>query len=70
MWHIQTHGTQDAQSFPQADRERIDEVRQLVSDYGKVTPDEMSAFFYEHAYNELDLAVRDLLRMLGEDVDS
>jgi hypothetical protein len=46
------------------DDERIEEIAGLVEAFDHVTPAEMTTFFYMHAYNELDLAVRDLLAIV------
>lgn len=55
-------------SFPYAtDAECIAEIEQLLTALDSTPSNEMTPLFYAHAYNELDMAVRDLLRILGHD---
>ena len=50
---------------PQAIADRLDEIRSTVSSLDSASPSEMNEFFYLHGFNELDLAVRDLLRIVA-----
>ena len=43
---------------------RIVEIRSIISSFDSTSPADMSGFFYMHGFNELDLAVRDLLRIV------
>ena len=47
---------------PEAIADRLDEIRSTVSSLDSASPSEMNEFFDLHGFNELDLAVRDLLR--------
>ena len=50
---------------PEAIADRLDEIRSTVSSLDSASPSEMNEFFYLHGFNELDLAVRDLLRIVA-----
>ncbi len=49
---------------PGAIDSRIAEIRSTISSFGSTPPADMSMFFYMHGFNELDLAVRDLLQIV------
>jgi hypothetical protein len=49
-----------------SDREIVDDALRLITDLDNTRPDEMTALFYMHGFNELNTAVRDLLRIMGE----
>ena len=49
---------------PGAVESRIAEIRDIISPLDSASPADMSEFFYVHGFNELDLAVRDLLRIV------
>ena len=43
---------------------RIAEIRTLVNDLDNTPHTEMTELYYQHGFNELDLAVRDLLHII------
>lgn len=43
---------------------RIAEIRSLLHDLDDTPHTQMTSFYYEHGFNELDLAVRDLLHII------
>ena len=43
---------------------RIAEIRALVNDVDNTPHTEMTELYYQHGFNELDLAVRDLLHII------
>lgn len=43
---------------------RVSEIEQLTRDFDDVALTDMDAFFYQHAFSELRLAVDDLLKLL------
>lgn len=43
---------------------RIAEIRTLLRDLDDTPHPEMNQFYYQHGFNELDLAVRDLLHII------
>ena len=49
---------------PGAIESRIAEIRSTISSLDDTSPADMSKFYYMHGFNELDLAVRDLLRIV------
>ncbi len=49
---------------PGAIESRIAEIRSTISSLDNTSPADMSDFFYMHGFNELDLAVRDLLQIV------
>lgn len=54
-WSSETPGAIDS---------RIAEIRSTISSFDSTSPADMSVFFYMHGFNELDLAVRDLLQIV------
>lgn len=44
----------------------VADARELIADLDDVSPSEMNSLYYIHAYNELTLALRDLLDALDE----
>ena len=50
-----------------ADEQRITEVEEILAAYDDTPMDAMTPQFYEHAYGELSMAVRDLLGYLRSD---
>lgn len=51
-----------------ANREAIDAALELLRTLDDTAPTEMTALFYEHGFWELDIALRGVLRAIGEDV--
>lgn len=51
------------------DAECIAEIKQLLAAFDSTPSNEMTPLFYAHAYNELDMAARDLLRILEHNHD-
>ena len=49
---------------PGAIDSRIAEIRSTISSFDRTSPADMSVIFYMHGFNELDLAVRDLLQIV------
>ena len=49
---------------PGAIESRIAEIRSTIESLDSTSPADMSVFFYMHGFNELDLAVRDLLQIV------
>ena len=49
---------------PGAIDSRIAEIRSTISSFDSTSPADMSVLFYMHGFNELDLAVRDLLQIV------
>lgn len=49
---------------PESAAERIADIRTLVRDLDDTPPGEMTPLYYQHGFNELDLAVRDLLHII------
>lgn len=47
----------------------IDEALQMLRQLDNTPMDKMNALFYQHWFEELNLTVRALLRMLGRDPD-
>ena len=43
---------------------RIAEIRSTISSLDDTSPADMTEFYYMHGFNELDLAVRDLLLII------
>jgi len=50
---------------PEAIANRLNGIRSTVASLDSASPSEMNEFFYMHGFNELDLAVRDLLRIVA-----
>lgn len=51
------------------EEETIATVVQLLQALDDRPPADMTPLFYQHGFEELNLAVRDLLRLLGHDPD-
>lgn len=49
---------------PGAIDSRLTEIRSTISSLDSTSPADMSEFFFMHGFNELDLAVRDLLTIV------
>ena len=49
---------------PGAIESRIGEIRSTIESLDSTSPADMTVFFYMHGFNELDLAVHDLLRIV------
>ena len=49
---------------PESAAARIAEIRTLLRDLDDTPHREMTQFYYLHGFNELDLAVRDLLHII------
>lgn len=49
---------------PESAAERIAEIRALLQDLDDTPHPEMTQLYYQHGFNELDLAVRDLLHII------
>ncbi|MET3937123.1 hypothetical protein [Arthrobacter sp. OAP107] len=47
------------------DEDIIADAIQLLHDFDNTPPNAMTPLFYQHGFEELSLAVRDLLRILG-----
>lgn len=65
-----TGPTPNSSSIQVPDDDRIAEIKQLLAALDSARPDEMTAEFYQHGYWELEMAVRDLLRIHGHDPNS
>jgi hypothetical protein len=44
-------------------------VMRTLQDFDNTPPTAMTPLFYQHGFEELNIAVRDLLRLLGHDPD-
>lgn len=53
----------------QTDEALIAEALQMLRQLDDTPPDQMNALFYQHWFEELNLTVRALLRLLGRDPD-
>jgi hypothetical protein len=42
---------------------------QILKDFDSTPVSDMTPLFYQHGFEELNMAVRDLLRLLGHDPD-
>lgn len=55
-------------------REHPDEViegaLQLLRGFDNAPPNEMTPLFYQHGFEELNMAMRDILSLLGHDPDA
>jgi hypothetical protein len=49
---------------PGAVEGRIAEIRDTIESLDSTSPADMTEFYYMHGFNELDLAVRDLLQIV------
>jgi hypothetical protein len=58
----------DASLPPFSDRQIIDDALRLIRDLDNTKLDEMTPLFYMFGFDELYLAVRSLLRIMGEEV--
>lgn len=52
-----------------SDEEVIGEALQLLHDLDNTPLSEMTPLFYQHGFEQLNMATRDLLRILGRDPD-
>ncbi|ROS23722.1 hypothetical protein EDF34_2782 [Cellulomonas sp. PhB150] len=48
----------------------VDGLRQLISAFDDVGPQDMTDVFYVHAFNEYDIAVRELLQAVDRGTGS
>lgn len=53
-----------------ADEEVISQALELLHDLDNTPLSEMSPLFYQHGFEQLDMTIRDLLRLLGPDADA
>ncbi|MDQ0616784.1 hypothetical protein [Arthrobacter globiformis] len=61
----------DAASIPGHDAEEIiASALQILKDFDSTPVSNMTPLFYQHGFEELNMAVRDLLRLLGHDPDA
>ena len=49
---------------PESAAERIAEIRELLQDLDDTPHTKMTQLYYQHGFNEIDLAVRDLLHII------
>ena len=50
--------------------EAIQRALQLLRDFDDVPMTELTPMFYQHGFEELSMAMRDLLNLLGHDPDA
>lgn len=60
----------DDQAASPSDEALIVEALQMLRELDDTPLDQMDALFYQHGFEELNLMVRALLRMLGRDLDA
>jgi hypothetical protein len=54
----------------ETDEETIAEIIELLKDLDNTSPNQMSPLFYQHWFEQLNISIRDLLRILGHDLDA
>lgn len=55
---------------PGTDEAVISEALRLLHELDDTPPQQMTALFYQHGFEQLSMATRDLLRVLGHDPDA
>ena len=62
-------GNSGADQRPDRGEDIIASVVQLLNDFDNTPPSDMTPLFYQHGFEELTLAVRSLLRLLGHQAE-
>jgi len=52
------------------DRETIAEIIEMLQSLDNTRPRQMSPLFYQHWFEQLNMSIRDLLRILGHDINA
>ena len=55
---------------PASDEEVIRDALQMLHELDDTPPQQMTALFYQHWFEQLTMTTRDLLRILGHDPDA
>jgi hypothetical protein len=63
---------QEHRSDPElaSDEDVIHEALQMLHELDDTPPQQMTALFYQHWFEQLSMTTRDLLRVLGHDPDA
>lgn len=53
----------------ESDEATIAEIIEMLNSLDNTSPNQMSPLFYQHWFEQLNMSIRDLLRILGHDLD-